>query len=271
MPDVLPPAWIKTALSVTGSFEDSADPLGAVSGDFDGMGISLGVLQWNIGSGSLQPLIKAIGRAAIVGTMPHYGIDLWNACNAPISSGLSIVRAWQNGATLKPAVMGELKLLTHSDAFVTEEIATAEHTASIAFDHAQAYAASVTAGATASLDLFCWFFDVYTQNGGLGTLSFADVQQFTAANGQAKVDDVICDWLAARTVADSGYRDSLKNAKLWRGTVLDAATNLFVLSYLRSLQARHQYRADVLNRKATIAIGEGWVHGEYHDLQNLLS
>jgi len=73
-------SWVQPALKVTGPFEDSADPLGGVSGDFDGMGISLGVLQWNIGMGSLQPLVKNVGRAAVVDTMPVFGGELWTAC-----------------------------------------------------------------------------------------------------------------------------------------------------------------------------------------------
>ena len=70
-------SWVQTALKVTGHFEDSTDPLGGVSGDFDGMGISVGVLQWNIGMGSLQPLVKNLGRAAVVDTMPVFGGELW--------------------------------------------------------------------------------------------------------------------------------------------------------------------------------------------------
>ena len=58
--------WIECALRITGHFEDSSDPLAAVSGDFDNQGISLGVLQWNIGSGSLQPIIKSVGRDTVL-------------------------------------------------------------------------------------------------------------------------------------------------------------------------------------------------------------
>jgi hypothetical protein len=65
MPTQLNPASIEKALSITGHFEDSDDPFGAVSGNFDGMGISLGVLQWNIGSGSLQPLLKELSTDEI--------------------------------------------------------------------------------------------------------------------------------------------------------------------------------------------------------------
>ncbi|MDD3295710.1 MAG: peptidoglycan-binding domain-containing protein [Geobacteraceae bacterium] len=48
-------------LALTGSFETGAgipDCFAGISGDFDGQGISFGVLQWNFGQGSLQPLLK---------------------------------------------------------------------------------------------------------------------------------------------------------------------------------------------------------------------
>lgn len=48
-------------LALTGSFETGKgipDCFAGVSGDFDGQGISFGVLQWNFGQGSLQPLLK---------------------------------------------------------------------------------------------------------------------------------------------------------------------------------------------------------------------
>src|SRR6185369_10701434 len=48
-------------LALTGSFETGAafpDCFAGLSGDFDGQGVSFGVLQWNFGQGSLQPLLK---------------------------------------------------------------------------------------------------------------------------------------------------------------------------------------------------------------------
>ena len=92
-------SWVQTALKVTGHFEDSTDPLGGVSGDFDGMGISVGVLQWNIAMGSLQPLVKNLGRAAVVDTMPVFGGELWTACTSIIPQGLAIALGigWVHG------------------------------------------------------------------------------------------------------------------------------------------------------------------------------
>ncbi|GAG53157.1 unnamed protein product, partial [marine sediment metagenome] len=48
-------------LALTGSFETGKglpDCFTGLSGDFDGQGISYGVLQWNFGQDSLQPLLK---------------------------------------------------------------------------------------------------------------------------------------------------------------------------------------------------------------------
>ncbi|HEX5634267.1 MAG TPA: peptidoglycan-binding domain-containing protein [Gemmatimonadales bacterium] len=50
----------RRCLALTGAFETGAgfpDCFCGVSGDFDGQGISLGVLQWNFGQRSLQPLL----------------------------------------------------------------------------------------------------------------------------------------------------------------------------------------------------------------------
>jgi peptidoglycan hydrolase-like protein with peptidoglycan-binding domain len=47
-------------LALTGTFETGGQPpecFCGITGDFDGQGISFGVLQWNIGQGSLQPLL----------------------------------------------------------------------------------------------------------------------------------------------------------------------------------------------------------------------
>jgi len=53
-------------MALTGSFETDhsfPDCFAGLSGDFDGQGISFGVLQWNLGQGSLQPLLRKIIKA----------------------------------------------------------------------------------------------------------------------------------------------------------------------------------------------------------------
>lgn len=93
-----------------------------------------------------------------------------------------------------------------------------------------------------------------------------DRDGFIRRPGRDRTDDVICDWLAARGQDDAGFRDSRRNAALWRDKVPDERLALFVV---RAMKARTQYRGDVLNRQATLAIGSGWVHGEQHTLDQL--
>jgi hypothetical protein len=260
----VPDAWIKVALEITGRFENSADPFGGVSGDFDQMGISLGVLQWNLGMGSLQPLVKAIGRGQVLSLMPIYGHELWTACTGDIASALAIARRWQTGSKLRPDVRLELKNLARSPAFLDQQIAAAGEVGQRALDRAAAW----TAG-TPALQEFCWFFDLLTQNGGLKDVSPAMVADFIAASGHQQADDVVCDWLESRPPTDHGVRDAWKNAALWRNQVPTGNLTLFVASYLRAQRAKPEWRTDTLNRKATIAVGHGWVHTSQHFLTDI--
>ncbi|TAN62793.1 peptidoglycan-binding protein [bacterium] len=60
-PDILAKPLDYRCLALTGSFETNKgipECFAGLSGDFDGQGISLGVLQWNFGQGSLNPLLK---------------------------------------------------------------------------------------------------------------------------------------------------------------------------------------------------------------------
>ena len=122
----VPPEWVKSALTVTGRFEDASDPFGAVSGDFDGMGISLGVLQWNLGSATLQPLVLAMGQQQVCAAMPRHGPAFWQAVKGDRAAALRTARSWQNRARLDRAVLAELKALARSPACVAQQVAAAQ-------------------------------------------------------------------------------------------------------------------------------------------------
>lgn len=271
MPSSLPAEWTKSALEITGSFENATDPFGGVSGDFDGQGISLGVLQWNIGQGSLQSLVTALGRDAVVGLMPSNGPDFWTACTGTTDQGLQIVRSWQTGSTLGAAVLKELKAFCHSGGFVAQQVAAADAKAQSAFAAATSYAAADPNYGDVTKRLFCWFFDVHTQNGGLGSITYADVDAFIKAKAVLNAVPTICNWLKNRTSDEAGSDDAHKNADQWLDSVPKAQLTLLVLSYLRAIEAKPEWKADTLNRKGTIAVGVGFVHGSKRDLNAALS
>lgn len=267
-----PSEWLTTALTLTGHFEDSGEPLTAVTGDFDQMGISLGVLQWNIGSGSLQPMIKTIGEQAVLQTMPTYGADLWRACTADKNTGLAICRAWQRNAKLNPTAFAELKSLTRSAAFSSEQLKRAGGVARAAYSDTQTFAAQSPAFGSATKPLFCWFFDLHTQNGGLKSLAPGAADQLIANKGKELALNETCDWLEGRTHTIAGDGDGVRNARLWRTTAIDDRhLLLLVLSYLRCQLSRAPYQIDTLNRKGTIAVWRGWVHQDLHDFTTLFS
>jgi hypothetical protein len=257
-------AWIEAALAITGDFETMGDPWTAVSGDFDGEGISCGPLQWNIGQNSLQPMVRAVGRAVVGKAMRLHGADFWAACNAPISAGLALVRSWQDGTRLRPQPKAELEALLATPEMRREMLNKVRKIADDAFAQAGRWDGKPDAPTGRS---FCWFFDLVTQNGGLKGLDRDDVAAFIAGHGTDRADDAICAWLANRPTSSGHDRDCRRNAEAWRDKTGKATLDLLVMSFLRAQLAKEQWRHVVLNRKGTIAMGFGWVNGEQYALE----
>jgi hypothetical protein len=251
--------WVQKALSTTGHFEDATRPFSAVTGNFDGMGISVGVLQWNIGSGSLQPLVLATDEAIVRSICPQCGDVLLRACKARPSDGVGMVSGWQSGSRIQSAILAELRALAENSSFMSQQVKAASAVAQRAFNTGTAWYSQWHL--PFSLHAFCWFFDVYTQNGGVSDITPEQVDGFIGGDSSHALQTV-CDWLAGRQAFEHGSRDAIKNAALWRATILADSTRLLVASYLRSQRSKVEWRADTLNRKATIAAGRGWVHGE---------
>ena len=55
-----------------------------LSGDFDGQGLSFGVLQWNLGQGSLQPLLADSGRRVVLEITEHDPVHDYQALRRAI-------------------------------------------------------------------------------------------------------------------------------------------------------------------------------------------
>lgn len=261
----IPPDYYADAIAITCGFEVSGDPYLGVSGNFDGMGISCGCLQWNIGAGSLQPLVKAIPAAVILAKMPKYGADLIKACTSTVSQGLAIVNAWQNNKVLPAAARSELRAMLGTPEMRAEQDKHIAHDANLAFDYATAWLQAGGGHGVPEKRLYCWFFDIVTQNGSLAPVTYAKVSDFIKLNTPGHADDVVCDYLAAATGTDGFIKDAHKNSGLWRNQAAGGKLELLCGSYLRAQTARLKYRPLVLNRKGAIAMGKGWVNGALAD------
>jgi hypothetical protein len=251
-------AELKAIVAMTSRFETGGAGYAGISGDFDGMGISCGVLQWNIGSHSLQPLVQAVGEAEVRARMPRLGAAMWTACTGPTRDGLAIVRGWQTGTRLSALARGELLALMTAPAMRAQQDqrirAVARDAEALADDWARA-----RGGPGRTLREVAFFFDLVTQNGGPGGITHAQVAAFRARAQPGRADDLICDYLASAPQI-AGWKDARENARLWRDPADAAGLDLLIFAYLRSALSKKEWRLDVLNRKGAIAMRRGWVH-----------
>lgn len=260
----IPADWTQAAVAITPGFEVKGDPYLGVSGDFDGMGISCGALQWNIGSNSLQPMVRAVGRQHVLSTMSNFGAQMWNACNTTIRQGLAIVRGWQPGSKITTTARAELRALMGSAPMRTEQDKRIEKVAQVAYNSADLWAKS-GGNAGPSKREFCWFFDLTTQNGSLEGVTFGDVSDFVTVNTPDRADDVVCDFLAGLSGTGGHIQDAKFNAGLWRNKAAAEQLELLILTYLRSKTSNPKWRHAVINRKGSIAMGKGRVNSASHD------
>ncbi len=264
----LDPTWVAAAVEITPGFETVGDPYAAVAGDFDGMGISCGALQWNIGMGSLQPMVLGVGQDVVRSLMPQHGARMWEACSGPVKRGLQIVRGWQNGTTLKAVPKAELTALMGSPAMRAQQQARIDAKAETALRMARDWSMARD-GTEPSKRLFLWFFDIVTQNGGLKGLTPEQVAEFIRANRPDRVDDIICDFLASRKGNSGHVKDAARNAALWRNQADGEKLEILCMSYLRSGMSNPKWRHVVLNRKGAIAMGRGSVNGGLNEFGHL--
>jgi hypothetical protein len=252
---------LELCLKITGAFESGVPSYTTVTGNFDGMGLSCGVLQWNAGQGTLQTLVQNIGQTtgwdkaqsffhsdihhfavlrskeAVQWCLDHY-IQTGNTNVDPAAKA-----CWQAFLTQPEAVAAQVQMATNG-----------------ALARAKALAAKFCPTATESTRVLAFFFDLVTQSGGMEnqrgkvdplpagqTPDVSDVLTYTAANHQ--------------TVAS-----------LWTGASAadDLAKLLLYYAYRRSLLSNAQYVWDALSRRGSIACRTGIVHGATVNFTGLL-
>jgi len=255
---------LELCLKVSGGFEAGTGPsYTSLTGNFDGQGMSAGILQWNAGQGTLQPLIKAIGNA--MG---------WDKAKTFFTSDIQAFSQLPAGAPaiawcLSHYIASGSKNLDPSAAarWVTflsqpESIAAQVQIASNGvLAHAQR---EVVAYAPAFVGLstrpYAFFFDLVTQEGGM------TVGKFTVPPVPDGTTPDVTDALAFAQANDPACHD------LWSAVVAadNEATLLLHYAYSRSMLANPQYQWDTLSRRGTIACRAGIVHKAHLDFTSIL-
>lgn len=153
---------------ITGLFE-GAPSLEAMyknlTGDFDGMGLSAGVLQWNYGSGSLQPMLQEY--------LTEYGKTKLDSFFKEVKGTISQTASMSTAAARQEALKWQSNTHLNADwATAWKNFLSSPEFKNIqnkyikaVWDKACAYAIEWNMGA--SLRAQAFFFDIVTQNGAM--------------------------------------------------------------------------------------------------------
>lgn len=225
-------------LALTGAFETNSgvpDCFAGLSGDFDGQGISFGVLQWNFGQDSPQPLLREmIGRhLEVVQSIfhEHYPI-LTAALDADKAELMSFARSIQHPVkhTVNEPWRGMFKALRRTDEFQGIE----REAAGKLFQAAQGLAEAYGLRSERAVALM---FDIKTQNGSISALVKAQILADFAALPPDLPEE---------------------EAEIER---------MCIVANRRADAANVRWAEDVRARKLCIADGGGVVHGVRYDLE----
>ncbi|HRH94654.1 MAG TPA: hypothetical protein PLB55_01905 [Prosthecobacter sp.] len=255
--------FLERAMLITGGFEGS-DPWANITGNFDDEGLTCGQLGKTIRAGDQQTVVKsyltAHGTSELLGLMPGKGDEYIKVIRSSIASGMAVVVNWSDkkGRVIEP-YKSELAAFWKSAKMVVKQR-----------EHAEAHEGKLADTWVAewkgngSFQEFALFFDVAAQNGSLKGVTAAVVDAYIGANPVSAVAKAL-QWVDSVPKKTSGYDDAKKNVPLWRGILATAELQIirmFIFAILRAQKAIAAWQWDVANRKATLAVGEGWVHGK---------
>lgn len=298
----LPMKWIEAISEISGSFEsggkDKDEKFAAVTRDFDCQGLSLGYLNWPLGTGSFFELLSDVDDAEIekisADVMPTYG-TAWTKMillgkQGKVSQAVSLARGWQKPAFsageckddkrggvrfADQTLVSEIKAFLVHDTIREAQMRGLEGLAQEAFDKAVKWA-ELQRGLSASprFNEFAVFFDLRTQNG----LKYADslMALVTETNESQKwkrtYNRAATSWIQVKweQVNPKHVEDGKQNAEQWRkafdkGEISTSDNQLLLLIAMRGMLTKQPYTTDTMNRKGVMATGFGWAHTTFFD------
>ncbi len=227
---------LERCMALTGTFETSKYPpdsfLG-LSGDFDGMGISFGVCQWNIGSSTLQPLIQDMftQHTETAQSIFHEQFDtLRTLGTVSLADQLAFTRSIQTRGDINEPWKGMLLTLGRTPEFQSVQ---ANHASGIYTQALQ----------------FCREFQLHSER--------AIALMFDIATQNHSISDVVKQAILADF---SQIQPSDPAAEV---------TKMRIVANRRAAASRPEYVDDVRTRKLAIANGSGTVHGLLYDLDDM--
>lgn len=224
-------------LALTGAFETGKgipDCFAGVSGDFDGQGISFGVLQWNFGQESLQPLLKEMIKRypkVIKGAFQENYDTVVAAINSDKDELMTFSRSIQHPVKhyLYEPWKGMFKALGRTEEFQGVQVKYASALYKSGLKLCREY--GLWSARAAAL-----MFDIKVQNGSISELVKARI---------------LSEFQGIRT---DQTREKIETQKMC------------IIANLRAEAAKKEWIEDVRARKLCIANGGGVVHGVNYDI-----
>lgn len=251
---------LELCVKVSGGFENGGGAsYSSVSGNFDGQGLSVGVLQWNAGQGTLQMLLQNIGtRMGWDKAQTFFSSDIHHlAVLAPADAiQFCLDHYIANGSThVDPGALVKWQtFLAQPESIAAQvEIATNGPMA-----RAEVLVAKFCPNHTDRTRPYAFFFDLVTQSGGMQNKR-GHVDPF---DGVPDVTGVLSYTMVTHAQV----------AAMWTSVTSgdDLAKLLLYYAYMRSMLSDPQYVWDALSRRGSIACRTGIVHEAKIDFTMIL-
>lgn len=184
-----PPVWALAAIALTTLAETgSAVDYGAIAGDADGQGMSVGLMQWNFGQGTIAPLVARMENvdAVAASTMPTYGARfVAEVRRAGVPDTRAAALAWirHTQASDNATLRREARAFFRSRESQAAQTALAQDLALDAWRYAQTWMRDVREGCNPTFAQFAVFFD-YINHGG--ATNAAEITRMIAEYGEVR-------------------------------------------------------------------------------------
>lgn len=253
---------LELCLKVSGGFENA---IGAsytsVTGNFDGMGLSAGILQWNAGQGTLQTLVKSIGNAMgwdKAKTFFSSDISVFASLNPQAGIQWCIDHYLTTGSTqIDPGVKVRWQNFLGQPESIDAQVNMASNGV---LGHAKREVVAYAPNYTDRNRPYVFFFDLVTQEGGMS------VGQHTVPPVPAGTVPDVSDAIAEAATHNPHCHD------IWQTNLAgdDLAALLLHYAYARALLANPLYVWDACDRRGSIACRGGVVHAATVDFTQIL-
>lgn len=289
----LPSDWIDCAIKVTGTFETSSLDWGSVTPNFDGQGISCGLIQLNIGQQSFQPFFLKFNNDTISKYMPLYGKKMIEICKLEKNNALNEINKFHKKIKTSGGkdlitfndegkiLSKELSFLLKSEEGISNQKEIIIKKANNVWSYTKKWSTDMRGeNAIPTLTEFLVFYDNNIFNGSMKVdkngksndgaeylLEYKDVIDFKKKFKNIKsINDSICNWLSKPEDYYDQKKEAIQNSLLWRNALDESNVDLFIISYLRALYSngsnpKGRFKANVLSRRGTIILNNGYVNG----------